>query len=129
MAQESYQIQTLDNPHYLHVVLWGRWDNGNNDKIIEGLTTEFAKSPQDAILLDARQQTRETSAGAEFVSAHALAEGWKGRIRRLALLDCPEKRRFNQFFEFVARGLGLVVSVFGDEQEAVDWLTGDGPET
>jgi hypothetical protein len=75
-----------------------------------------------AVLLDIRAVTTRPSADKVFI--HVLKYP-SVCLRKIALVDLTENRRFCSLYEQLVRTRGYQVRFFGDVEKANEWLSGD----
>jgi hypothetical protein len=78
---------------------------------------------QKPTLLDIRDMEDTPTVLLDYEEAKQFASVGFRRVGRIAVLDTPERRESNDFFETTSQNRGLrFVFFYSDEEEAITWL-------
>lgn len=114
------EIEFQDQTDYLLVVAPGPWTEETAIHLIDEAKRVATERGQSHILLDLRQWTRPQREMTRFSSGEHLAKVFLSSGIKVAAFASPEA--INKFGENVAVNRGAWFRVFGDEQEAIQWL-------
>ena len=118
----NYTLEHLSIQGCLQLRIGGTWPHKNSRSIITDIFNIWEKH-QKPMLLDMRGMEGSPSILGDYLDAEGFEVVGFGRVGRIAVLDNPERRKANDFFETAAHNRGLTFHFFyADEQEAIAWL-------
>jgi hypothetical protein len=110
----------------LRIRISGAWPAGRAEDIIAEMFSIWEKH-QKPLIIDIRDMEDTPSVFRDYEEVGQFASVGFWRVGRIAVLDSPERRKANDFFETTAYNRGLRFAFFySDEDEAVAWLLSEG---
>ena len=121
----EYELTHNICDNYVHICIKGIWPKHEAKKIIADLYNIWEKNQKDFLLIDIRKMQDKPTVITDYYNAEIFAATGFIKIYRIAVLDQPERKEANKFFETTAFNRGLRFRFFYEsEQEAIDWLGG-----
>ena len=106
----------------LRIRISGAWPAGRAEDIIAEMFSIWEKH-QKPLIIDIRDMEDTPSVFIDYEEAKQFASIGFQRAGRIAVLDNPERRKANDFFETTAYNRGLrFIFFYSDEDEAIAWL-------
>lgn len=121
----NYTLQHSIVQGCLRIGISGRWPTGEEESIIADMFSLW-ETNQKPILIYIQDMEDSPSVFRDYETAKHFSYAGFGRVRRIAVVDTPKRRKANDFFETTAYNRGLGFHFFySDEEEAIAWLTSE----
>jgi hypothetical protein len=115
----SYTLEPSVVQGCLRIRVSGAWPSGRSDEIISEIFSLWEKH-QKPLLIDLRDMEDSPSIFSDYFDAKQFATAGFRSAGLIAVLDNPDRREANTFFETTAHNRGLRFAFFySDEEEAI----------
>ena len=123
MRTMKYTLRCSSAGGCLQIGVDGSWPSDNPEEIIADILNLWGKHQGQRLILDVRSMEDFPSISGDYENVHRFFDAGFWRFSGIAILDKPDRREANDFFELAAHNRGLSFHFFyGDEKEAINWL-------
>ena len=121
----SIALSFREGPGCLVVEASGEWTTDDAIQAVETIRAEADRRGLTRLLVDIRQLSEPHSEMTRYFTGEHLAKAWPYPFRTAVVMK-PEI--YNRFGENTARNRGAQVSIFFEEEAALDWLSKEDPK-
>jgi hypothetical protein len=113
-----------EGPGCLGVEASGEWTTSDAIQAIETIRAEADRRGLTRLLVDMRKLSEPHSEMTRYFTGEHIAKAWPHPFRTAVVL---KREIYNRFAENTAKNRGAQVSVFFEEEAALDWLLKEDP--
>jgi hypothetical protein len=123
----KYTLRCSSARGCLQIGVDGSWPSDKPEEIIADILNLWAKHQGQRLILDMRSMEESPSISGDYENVRHFFDAGFWRFGGIAILDKPDRREANDFFELAAHNRGLGFRFFyGDEKDAINWLLSEG---